>query len=75
VGRFEQEHIEDFKMSLGQPLDAMITKQTETMQAWDTTFKVQHSYHVICCYARIGYDMFLSVHLIRVHTENFVTWV
>jgi hypothetical protein len=30
---FEQEHIEDFKMSLGQPLDAMIAKQKETTQA------------------------------------------
>jgi hypothetical protein len=34
VAQFEQEHIEDFKKSPGQPFDGTITKQKETMQAW-----------------------------------------
>ena len=33
VARFEQERIEDFKKSLEQLLDGMITRQKETIQA------------------------------------------
>jgi esterase/lipase len=35
VARFEQERIEDFKKSLEHLLDGMITRQKETIQAWE----------------------------------------
>ena len=35
--QFEQERIEDSKKSLEQLLDSLITRQKETMQAWEAS--------------------------------------